>query len=46
MLAERLKASMGLTDVPVYQLPPAIVVHGGPGAMGLGFFAETSEKTA
>lgn len=38
-LAANLKARMNLTDVPIYQLPPAIVVHGGPGAMGVGFFA-------
>lgn len=45
-LADRLKASMNLPDVPVYELPPAIVVHGGPGALGLGFFVEGSEKPA
>lgn len=38
-LAEHLKSLMGLPDVPIYELPPAIVVHGGPGAMGVGFFA-------
>ncbi len=38
-LAEHLKSMMGLPDVPIYELPPAIVVHGGPGAMGVGFFA-------
>lgn len=39
LLAGRLKAAMKLADVPVYELPPAIVVHGGPGALGVGFFA-------
>lgn len=39
LLAGRLKATMKLADVPVYELPPAIVVHGGPGALGVGFFA-------
>ncbi len=38
-LAADLKARMNLVEVPIYQLPPAIVVHAGPGAMGLGFFA-------
>ncbi len=38
-LAENLKSRMGLEEVPIYELPPAIVVHGGPGAMGVGFFA-------
>lgn len=38
-LAENLRSRMGVKEVPIYELPPAIVVHGGPGAMGVGFFA-------
>jgi DegV family protein with EDD domain len=38
-LAANLKNRMQLPEVPIYELPPAIVVHGGPGAMGVGFFA-------
>ena len=38
-LAADLKVRMCVPDVPIFQLPPAIVVHGGPGAMGVGFFA-------
>jgi DegV family protein with EDD domain len=45
-LADRLKISMNLPEVPVYELPPAIVVHGGPGAIGLGFFVEAAQKAA
>ena len=45
-LAARLKAAMNLSDVPVYELPPAIVVHGGPGAIGLGFFVAGPEGAA
>ena len=37
-LAADLKSRMHIPDVPIYELPPAIVVHGGPGAMGVGFF--------
>lgn len=37
-LAADLKARMSLPEVPIFQLPPAIVVHGGPGTMGAGFF--------
>ncbi len=37
-LAADLMSSMGISEVPIYQLPPAIVVHGGPGTMGVGFF--------
>lgn len=39
-LAADLRRTMNIADVPIYQLPPAIVVHGGPGTMGVGFFAE------
>jgi DegV family protein with EDD domain len=35
-----LKARMNLTHIPIYELPPAIVVHGGPGALGIGFFVD------
>lgn len=38
MLAADLRARMNLTHIPIYELPPAIVVHGGPGVMGVGFF--------
>jgi DegV family protein with EDD domain len=37
-LSDRLKSDLGIAEVPIYELPPAIVVHGGPGALGLGFF--------
>ena len=33
-----LRTRFGITDVPIYELPPAIVVHGGPKTMGVGFF--------
>lgn len=39
-LAEDLKSRMNLTEIPIYQLPPAIIVHGGPGVMGVGFFVK------
>ena len=37
-LAETLKSSKSFPIVPIYELPPAIVVHGGPKTMGVGFF--------
>ncbi len=37
-LAEELKTRMQLDSIPIYQLPPAIVVHAGPGVMAVGFF--------
>src|SRR6266496_4594208 len=37
-LVEQLKSKIPISNIPIYQLPPAIVVHAGPKAMGLGFF--------
>jgi DegV family protein with EDD domain len=37
-LADSLKARLGLADIPIYNMPPAIVTHGGPGILGVGFF--------
>ena len=36
-LAAGLRSRMNLDRVPVYEMPPAIVVHGGPGIMGVAF---------
>ena len=33
-----LRSRMELSSIPIYELPPAIVVHGGPGALAVGFF--------
>jgi DegV family protein with EDD domain len=35
---EELKSKVPVSHIPIYQLPPAIVVHAGPRAMGVGFF--------
>jgi DegV family protein with EDD domain len=37
-LASALQSWWGGGTVPVYELPPAIVTHGGPKTMGVGFF--------
>ena len=37
-LVEELKSKVPVSDIPIYELPPAIVVHAGPRAMGVGFF--------
>jgi DegV family protein with EDD domain len=37
-LADDLSARLGLTHVPILDVPPAIVTHGGPGILGVGFF--------
>ena len=38
ILATSLQSWWGGGDVPIYELPPAIVTHGGPKTMGIGFF--------
>ena len=39
--AADLAASLnGKVEIPIYELPPAIVVHGGPKTMGVGFFVD------
>jgi len=37
-LVQELKSKVTVSNIPIYQLPPAIVVHAGPKAMGVGFF--------
>ena len=41
-LARVLKLKLDVTDIPVYEMPPAIVVHGGPGILGVAFFITES----
>lgn len=36
--AEELQSKVNVPHIPMYELPPAIVVHAGPRAMGVGFF--------
>ncbi|HEU0295717.1 MAG TPA: DegV family protein [Anaerolineales bacterium] len=37
-LVEELQSKIPVSNIPIYELPPAIVVHSGPGALGVGFF--------
>jgi DegV family protein with EDD domain len=37
-LVQELKSKVFFANIPIYELPPAIVVHAGPKAMGVGFF--------
>jgi len=37
-MAADFAAALGLSEVPIYELPPAIVTHGGPGILATGFF--------
>jgi DegV family protein with EDD domain len=38
LMAASLQSWWGGGEVLIYELPPAIVTHGGPGTMGVGFF--------
>jgi DegV family protein with EDD domain len=37
-LADDLGAQLGLSGVPILDIPPAITTHAGPGILGVGFF--------
>jgi DegV family protein with EDD domain len=37
-LADDLGAQLGLSQIPILDVPPAIVTHAGPGVLGVGFF--------
>jgi fatty acid-binding protein DegV len=37
-LVAELKLRVHVSQIPIYELPPAIVVHSGPRALGVGFF--------
>jgi DegV family protein with EDD domain len=37
-LATCLQSGMNQREIPIYELPPAIVVHAGPGTLAVGFF--------
>jgi DegV family protein with EDD domain len=39
-LAADLSEALGIGTIPVYEVPPAIVVHGGPGIISVSFFKE------
>ena len=37
-LSAELSSKTGITNIPITNLPPAILVHGGPGVLGVSFF--------
>ena len=39
-LVAELMSRVSVPQIPIYELPPAIVVHAGPRAMGVGFFVK------
>jgi DegV family protein with EDD domain len=38
VIAAELRSRLSLNSIPIYELPPAIVTHGGPGTLAVGFF--------
>lgn len=42
-LAKELAEELGLANVPVVDLPPAIATHGGPGILAVAFFTSPAE---
>lgn len=39
-LSDLLKKKLGVKEIPITYLPPAIMVHAGPGVLGVSFFVE------
>ena len=39
-LSEELKNQMNLKEIPMYTVPPAILVHGGPNILGVSYFVK------
>jgi len=37
-MAEEFKEKLGISDIPIYELPPAILTHAGPGVISASFF--------
>jgi DegV family protein with EDD domain len=41
-LAAYFRQALDIPEVPKYKVPPAVVTHGGPGVLGVGFFTEAA----
>jgi DegV family protein with EDD domain len=39
-LSKQFSEVMGFQDIPMFTVPPAILVHGGPGVLGVSYFVE------
>jgi DegV family protein with EDD domain len=45
ILADEICAEFNLTSVPILDVPPAIVTHGGPGILGIAFFKSPGNES-
>jgi len=43
-LAADLSEAMNIQDIPIYELPPAILVHAGPGVLAVSYFSKSTNK--
>jgi DegV family protein with EDD domain len=43
-LKSKLSSQLGITDIPIYLLPPAVVTHVGPKALAVGFFSSENQR--
>ncbi len=41
-LADEFKAQLGISNLRIYDLPPAILVHAGPGVIAVSYFTQGS----
>ena len=45
-MAREFREKLGFKDIPIYEVPPAIVVHGGPNIISVSFFVESKSPAA
>jgi DegV family protein with EDD domain len=45
-MAKEFEEKLGFKNIPIYEVPPAIVVHGGPNIISVSFFVESKPPAA
>ena len=45
-MAKEFEEKLGFKDIPIYEVPPAIVVHGGPNIISVSYFVDRKSPTA
>jgi DegV family protein with EDD domain len=43
-LAKEIKSSLGVSTVNIYDLPPAVLVHSGPGVIAISYFTDSTDS--
>jgi DegV family protein with EDD domain len=44
-LAEDIKLTLGIDEIKIYDLPPAVLVHSGPGVLAVSFFLDSGSQS-